>query len=195
MKELARSNLSTVRNAEIVDLTAFRAGRADAICFVDDDDWFAPDVGEHLDGTLGYDGFVWTHVALGYPTFPLHWWPVGKSELLCFTNNYAVTAEYASRNGIANIAQHWWADAVFRSLRIASIPVPLTVANKHAATVVFLERGLGGQFTRDRIKDVVQTFVRETRSIEDRDLTGIEWARSLILEVNQRFEQVLASER
>jgi hypothetical protein len=195
MKDIAKRNLAAVRNAETVDHAAFRAGEVRPICFVDDDDWFAPDLGEYLDCTLGYDGFVWTHVALGSPSYPLHRWPAGESELLCLTNNYAVTAEYATRNGIAHITEHWQADPVFRSLRIGTIPEPLSVANKHPACIVFLERNLEGQLTRNRLKHVIKTFVRGTRSVDEPSLTGIEWARTLIRDVNERFERVLASER
>jgi hypothetical protein len=194
MKELARSNLDSVRNAAIVKLDAFTADGATPICFVDDDDWFAPDLAEHLGCTLGYDGFIWTHVAVGSPEYPLSRWPAGKSDLLCFTNNYAVTSEYASRSGIAHIAEHWQADAVFRSLRIRAIYLPLSVANKHPGSVVFLERNLEGQLSRDKLKQVIATFVRGTRSIDAHFLTGIEWSRPLIEEVNHRFEQILASE-
>src|SRR5262245_40399233 len=78
MKEIARSNLTAVSNAELVELDAFRSDGARPICFVDDDDWFAPDLAKHLDWTLGYDGFIWTHVALGFWTYPTHRWPVGE---------------------------------------------------------------------------------------------------------------------
>jgi hypothetical protein len=194
MKEIARSNLAAVRDAEIVDLAGFTADDGRPICFVDDDDWFAPDLGDYLDPTQGYDGFVWTHVAVGSPAYPLHRWPAGQCELLCYTNNYAVTAEYVARNGIAHIAEHWQADPVFRSLRIGTLPQPLSVANKHPASVVFLERNLRGQPSRDKIKEVVATFVRGTQLIDNQALTGIEWAGPLIREVNKRFQQVLASE-
>jgi hypothetical protein len=194
MKQLAKSNLMAVHNAQIVDLSAFRVEGAEAICFVDDDDWFAPDLAEHLDWTLGYDGVIWTHVAAGFLTCPLQRWLPGESELLCFTNNYAISAEYASKNGIGHITEHWQADGVFRSLRIGTSPLPLSVANKHPGSVVFLERSLEGQLTRDRIKEVVARFVRGSRSIEQHSLNGIEWAGPLIREVNQRFEDVLASE-
>jgi hypothetical protein len=193
MKEIAKTNLRAVRDAQTVELADFRADSARTICFVDDDDWFAPDLAEHLDCTLGCDGFIWTHVAVGSPAYPLRTWPAGTSELMCFTNNYAVSAEYARRNGIAEVAQHWHADAVFRSLRIGSIPLPLSVANKHPASLVFLERNLEGQFTHDKLKDSIATFVRGTSLVDEHLLTGIEWARSLILEVNRRFAQVLAS--
>ena len=194
MKDIAQSNLAAVRNAESVGHAVFRAGGARAICFVDDDDWFAPDLGEYLDCRLGYDGFVWTQVALGSPSYPLHRWPAGESELLCFTNNYAVTSEYAAKNGVAHITEHWQADPVFRSLKIGTIPHPLSVANKHPGSVVFLERNLQGQLTRTRLKEVITAFVRGTGSVDERALAGIEWARPLIRDVNKRFEQVLASE-
>lgn len=193
MKDIAKCNLASVRNAEIVDHRDFKPEGGRAICFVDDDDWLAPDLGEHLDCRLGYDGFIWTHVAVGSPTFPLHRWPAGESEWLCFTNNYAVSDEYARKNGIEHVAQHWAADSVFRSLRIDSIPLPLSVANKHPASVVFLERNMESQLTHDKIKQVLATFVGETRSVDEHSLTGIEWAGPMIGAVNHHFEQVLAS--
>jgi hypothetical protein len=195
MKQIAKRHLKSIKGAEIVDLADFRPDGAGAICFVDDDDWFAPDLAEHLACRGRFDGFVWTHIAAGFLTSPLQRWLPGESELLCYTNNYAVSAEYARQNGIAHITEHWQADPIFRSLRIDKILHPLSVANKHPGSVVFLERGLEGQFTRDRIKDVVARFVHGTRFIDDHSLRGAEWAGPLIREVNQRFDQVLASER
>jgi hypothetical protein len=195
MKEIAKGNLAAVANVGSVGAAPYQTGAAAAICFVDDDDWFAPDLGEHLDTGFGYDGFVWTHVALGSPSYPLHRWPAGESELLCYTNNYAVTGEYAARNGIAHITEHWQADPVFRSLKIATIPRPLSVANKHPGSVVFLERNLEGQLTGIRLKEVIASFIRGTGSVDEPALAGIEWARPLIRNVNHSFDQVLASER
>ena len=195
MKDLAFSNLATVRNADLVDIGAFAVGDACAICFVDDDDWFAPDLGAHLDLASEYDGLVWTHVAVGFLTgpYPLQFWPPGTSELLCFTNNYAVSADYARAHGIDHVAQHWLADGAFRSLRIRPIPFPLSVANKHPASVVALERHLDGQFTSAKLRDVMATFVRGTRALDERLFDGIEWARPLVAASSNHFEQVLAS--
>jgi hypothetical protein len=195
MKDLAISNLTKVRNAHLVDIGAFAVADACAICFVDDDDWFAPDLGEHLDLASECDGFIWTHVAVGFLTgpYPLQSWPAGTSELLCYTNNYAVSAEYARAHGIDHVAQHWLADEAFRSLRIRPVPFRLSVANKHPASVVALERHLEGQFTPAKLRDVVATFVRGTRALDERMFDGIEWARPLIAAAGNHFEQVLAS--
>jgi hypothetical protein len=120
-------------------------------------------------------------------------WPPATSEFLCYTNNYAVSAEYAQAHGIDHVAQHWLADKVFRSLRIRQISCPLSVANKHPASVVALERHLDGQFTAARLRDVVAAFVRGTRGLDEGMFDGIEWARPLVAAATNHFEQVLAS--
>jgi len=195
MKDIARSNLANVRSAHLVDIGAFAVDDACAVCFVDDDDWFAPDLGEHLDFASACDALIWTHVAVGFLThpYPLQRWPAGESKLLCFTNNYAVSAEYVRAHGIDQVAQHWLADAAFRSLRIRAIPLPLSVANKHPASVVSLERNLQGRFTPAKLRDVLARFVRGTRSLDAGALTGIEWARPFLAAASNHFEQVLAS--
>jgi hypothetical protein len=195
MKDLAIGNLANVRNARHVDIGAFAVADAGAICFVDDDDWFAPDLGRHLDVAPDCDGLIWTHVAVGFLAGPhlLQSWAAGTSELLCFTNNYAVSAAYARTHGIDHVVQHWLADEAFRSLRIRPIAVALSVANKHPASFVALERHLEGQFTPARLRDVVGKFVHGTRALDGRFFDGIEWARPLIAAASTHFEQVLAS--
>ncbi len=194
MKDVALSNLANVRDARLVDIGAFAADSACPVCFVDDDDWFSPDLGEHLDFTPGFDGLVWTHVALGFLMDPLQRWPAGqRDDFLCFTNNYAVSPEYVRAHGIDHVAQHWLADAAFRSLRIRLISPPLSMANKHPASVVFLERSLDGQLTPAKLREVVATFVRDAGAIDDAALIGIEWARPFVAAAEDHFKQVLAS--
>ena len=193
MKDIAATALRSVRDATLAESTGFKADGHWPVCFVDDDDWFAPDLAEHLRFPPDGDALVWPQTAVGSPTYPLHRFQVGTSQLLCYTNNYAVSAAYARDHGIDGVLQHWVADTTFRSLRLHAIDEPMSVANKHPASVVWLERNLKGELKPEALKRVVAEFVHGTATTGEETLAGVVWAQPYIELTNRHFERVLAS--
>lgn len=198
MKEIAGAALAAVRGARLADAATFAPGfAADGdrpVCFVDDDDWFAPDLGEHLSGLAGCDGALWTHVSFGFHN-RLERFDPGATEWWCFTNNYAVTADYVHRCGVAGVMQHWAADKTFRKLRVRRLAAALSFANKHPASLVALERGLEGPLSGTSLGALVSGFVRGLEGVDDAALDGVRWARPYLDATQHHFSRVLASAR
>lgn len=194
MKEIAEAALANVRGAVSVEESSFSPAAERPLVFVDDDDWFAPDLADHLGQVAGFDGLLWTHVAVGFENRVQRFVP-GTTDWWCYTNNYAVSPEFARLHGIAHVTQHWIADRTFRTLRLRRLEAPLSVANKHPASVVFLERTLSGPPSASELRRVVSGFVRGLEAIEDTELQGLEWARPHLEASGRHFSRVLASVR
>jgi len=194
MKDIAQRSLAAVAGASCVDEASFEPSAGRPVCFVDDDDWFAPVLGEQVGSLSACDGALWTHVALGFGNRLQRFAPAA-TDWWCFTNNYAVSPAYVGRHGIAAVTQHWIADQTFRTLRLRHVMAPLSVANKHPASVVFLERSLDGPVSGQSLTRAVAAFVDGLARIGETDLEGIEWAQPYIEATHRHFTCVLTSAR
>lgn len=196
MKEIAQANLRSIRSCRTHQIADFRANdyaNQEIFCFVDDDDWFSPEICAALhaadDGKV--DGFRWKHVAFGSK----------DGEALTFravsptvyTNNYAVKASYLKNKSgnLQAVLQHFDADAAFKKMRIADIDSYLSVTNKHPASTIFLETKLGDERTKEKLVDVINQYCDIVCKFDSASIPGeIGWVNDQIQEL-QNFSRDL----
>jgi len=214
IKEISLANFRMVRNAALVDV-ADVAGNVDRkahYLFTDDDDWYAPHVGEILAGigTRSCEAILWRSVRYGggIESRP----PDG----VFYTNNYAVSGaflarEWRGRSNLDRSMQHFDANGTFgdrtqplserlgygvvlRSLLqpgyapVATLQHHLSVTNKHPASTVTLER-LGPDPTDAGLRESIEDALRKNRDVAlPQDLA---WAQAAMDEVNRVLERLL----
>ena len=189
MKEIAQANLRTIRNCSVHQIADFKTADFDnreIFCFVDDDDWFSPEIFTSLEGADDgkIEGFRWKHVVFGNKD--------GQAVTLravsptVYTNNYAVKAGYLKNKpaNLKSVLQHFDADAAFKKMKIVNIDSYLSVTNKHPASTIFLESNLGDQRTREKLIEVVGSYCEGVTKFELSTLPNeIRWAQSQIEEL------------
>lgn len=189
MKEIAQTNLRSIRNCRTHQIADFKTGdfeNQEIFCFVDDDDWFSPEIHTALeaadDGKI--EGFRWKHVAFGNKD--------GEAVTLravsptVYTNNYAVKASYLKSKpaNLKSVLQHFDADAAFKKMKIANIDSYLSVTNKHPGSTIFLESNLGEQRTREKLIEVVNQYCDSVSGFDSSSLPReIGWAQAQIEEL------------
>lgn len=188
--------------AAVVDQHAFDpAGiqAASLVAFVDDDDWFAPDLFEALEPHRHHDYLVWGSVRLGgfyndaaaaENTTALMKRDI---ELLSYTNNYAVTAAALLRHGLDRLAEHFNAQTMMASgvLDVALLDRYLSVANKSAAATLSALHNLASPaFRADPRRSLEQGF----RSILDLTIeqADLQWMEAPLADYKRLIARCLA---
>lgn len=164
LKEIAMRSRAEMRGVERIDLAA--AAGLDApgawLVFSDDDDWFAPDLARWLRADTGRGDAVviWRSLVLrdGFERRAV--------DHYCYTNNYGVRGRLAAahRDGFELVAQHWLAQETISRLapQICFIDRPLSVTNRHPASTLELERGLGDNLDAATLRAMVADWVAKT---------------------------------
>lgn len=193
MKEISEDNLHTLSNIILVSNEQRKNGRPaenSIICFIDDDDWFHPKIGELLltNYELSLDGYLWQHLACGrFTGNGLHY----RSELnYCFTNNYAVTTKLIEEVGWQNLEQHWLANNYLETKNFKRLSKYLSMTNKHPAATVMLETLGASNLKSSDLIDFVNTYVHRTKAALDESKSEASWALPYIGEVLEFFSQL-----
>jgi len=195
LKALALETYDAVRQAALVrhqdwDGSAPPGGR---ICFVDDDDWMAPNLFESLRAPAsGEDGVLWGSLRLGRVFAPDGYAvPIVQHRPLdhiVYTNNYAVTARALQRLGRTALFEH---DAAQRSFDrpdfvIAASRQYLSCAVKHPCCTMSVNYLMSQESFRADPRREMAAFVA---GLEALALDGLEpWLRGPFT----RFRRVMA---
>lgn len=156
LKDITLRNFAAVREARLVTAADLRSWPPSRLTlFSDDDDWFAPDLVEHLARVAEKaDGITWT--ATMYSGQFLR-----SPEILCSTNNYAVSAwaDVGSRWQEA-VLRHGRATRTFRTkgFRTVHLPLPLSVFNRHPASALTITQALDERPGRDGLVALLEEF-------------------------------------
>lgn len=214
MKEISSSNLRTVTGSTLVRIEQVRdVLQPDHLyLFIDDDDWYAPDIGKHLSGAdpRTCDAVLWGSAVFGRGI-------TLRMDRVFWTNSYAVSGTFLLQReeNLRRVSQHFGAQSTFygkprsflrrlgfRSLlRKLFVPAYRTVVtldrycsatNKHPASTVVLE-SLGDNPTADDLRRLIQETVRANRSaiIPPEFL----WAKPYVDRVNDFYTHLLAGSR
>lgn len=168
LKDIAQANLRAVENSRQVlagEWTASDANKTRLILFIDDDDWLHPRIWSLLAPQISsrHDGYIFGNVLC---TAAVELREIADG---CYTNNYAVAAEYLQRQpqAFAALEQHWDANRVFHdaAFRFAIPKLYLSATNKHPASTMKLKDGLHGQsLSAALLTQLVERYVDESSS-------------------------------
>ncbi len=163
MKEIAQANLKRIKNCRIHQMSEFNVrdfANQDLFCFVDDDDWFTPDIFTALEAVdeSNIEGFRWRHSVVGNKD--------GEAFILravspvVYTNNYAVKGSYlkSKAGNLQAVLQHFDANEAFKKMKIVEIDSYLSTTNKHPASTIFLESNLGDKRTQENLVNIVNQY-------------------------------------
>lgn len=152
LKEISLENFQSVKSSTVVHQHEFAVEHiADdtLVAFVDDDDWFSPELFDPLRRAGDAEGYFWGSIRLGHRfigEIALHHpHEVGASALayrpitsVIYTNNYVVRGSALRRAGLAACLEHYSAEAAMKAghFQPMLIPAYLSCANKHPACTV-----------------------------------------------------------
>ena len=201
MKQIAQELLARMTVREIVHGPPPENGGKTLYLVTDDDDWCSPGLPAALAAVPreGYDGVTWGSAVLG----PLRrdadepilaepdavkWRPL---TVACHSNNYALTPEYFRQPGAGwdRVFSHGHADAEFRRRRVFNIERYLSVKNTNPASTVFLENGLKREFSKARLRRLVEQYNARLGTVDDPRLG---WAKTSIETVRCFFRDLVA---
>lgn len=178
MKEIAAENLAMVAGARIQSIDQFRPPfERDALyTFIDDDDWFAPDLAERLLSSEAAiaDGTAWQWVRFTDGNILAR-----EYYETCHTNNYAVHGSFlAERDDFSLACQHFTAQRLLYrdGVNIFPINAPLSITNKHPCSFLGLKsRKFDQRSLRTRVGSYRKflTSTQEQQNIMARDVA---WA-------------------
>ena len=187
MKVIASDNLAGLENAVLLENDALITNELPSnvwVSFVDDDDWFRPDMWRFFPSPSDLDAVIWRHSGFGKPgpdAVILH-----SETGHVYTNNYAVTANYLRAHGSASVFQHWEADATLSACRVARLPSVLSMTNKHPASALSLRRIGLSLDPQQRMGDLISEYNRRTAILECPQEAI--WALPMIRRVRSYFE-------
>jgi hypothetical protein len=190
MKGIATSNWLTVEGAQVLDTNDWTLSDVPDdvwVAFVDDDDWFRPDIGRFLPDPRGLDGVVWQHSIFGWPDGDVI--AIRDETGLCYTNNYAVTGRYLKTHGVETVLQHWDADRAFKELSVTRIGRVLSMTNGHAASAISLERAGRKEMAGERLLKATADYV--ARTADAPFPPAATWAWPMIAQVHGYFVQLI----
>ena len=190
LKEIAMGSRADMRGVERIDLAG--AATLDApgawLVFSDDDDWFAPDLADRLrtETGRGDEVVIWRSLVLrdGFERRAV--------DHYCYTNNYGVRGRLAAIHcdRFECVAQHWLAQDTISRLAPPTrfIDQPLSVTNRHPASTLELERGLGDRLDGARLRAMVADWMAKTGRA---DLATVPWTERHIGALRQVFQRLL----
>jgi hypothetical protein len=190
LKDIATATRQQMHGVQIIDLDSARSLNDDnaLLLFTDDDDWFAPDIAEHLKhhSRQADKVVIWRSLVLrkGFER--------RGEDCFCYTNNYALRGQYAQahRDDFARVAQHWLAqDTITREAPVLRyIDLPLSITNRHPASTVELERGLGANLDAHLLRELVATWVHNLAVVET---SAVPWSQDHVAAIKALFRELI----
>jgi hypothetical protein len=186
LKAIALKNFAAVKGSSLVDFLTLeeRLLPEDAlVTFVDDDDWFAPNLFERLLEKPSGDGFKWGSVALGFFSHTLHEQGLGglltmrKLDNVIYTNNYVVSGQCLARLGSDVMLQHGNAQEALSAHRFLPVTINeyLSCANKHPASTVAARFFLTSEDFRRDPRAEIERFAQRLAAVTLTEAEGIGW--------------------
>lgn len=193
MKEMTRRNLSSVKGAQRVPISAFQPpfDHRAIYAFIDDDDWFSPNLAEALLGSRDAlkDGVIWRSSRFDGQL------SVREHDGFCYTNNYAVTGRLLAADAEAApaVCQHLGTQAkLHRSHMQVWIPgLTLSVTNKHPCSTMSLKRAMHDRMPLHQLVQNYSDFLSTPLQAQVVD-EGLAWALPLMREVAQTLSESAA---
>jgi hypothetical protein len=164
--------------------------------FVDDDDWYSPDLGSVLGGCAPnhFNILLWLTTNVGSPNQPrpiFYWDKNGR----CMTNNYAASGQWFKKNG--SMACAYSDGAALRSVEAQSsveqIELRLSVSNKGPISSVSMHKGLGNSREPQALLALVENYLYRMSSLVPSDISRISWSSALIDKTIQIYQDVYDS--
>lgn len=203
LKELALQNFQQAEKIIFVPYQQYKniPQKTGYYIFLDDDDWIDPKINSHLWQHL--DSFalpptllLWRSANIGSPTqehVVFVWGMNGR----CMTNNYAVHSSLLQPfSRINDVLQHKDAEKLFTARRdVPHLDCALTVSNKSPISSVSLDRGLSGDFSSEKLRQLVDSYLERMHQVQDSELVYVPWSKSLLQQTIGIFEQVASSKK
>lgn len=186
LKAIALKNFAAVKGACLIDFQTLeeRLLPEDArVTFVDDDDWFAPNLFERLLEKRSGDGFKWGSAALGFVSRALHEQRVGglltmrKIDTRIYTNNYVVSGQCLARLGSDVLFQHYSAQQALTEHRFLPVTINeyLSCTNKHPASTMAAQFFLTSEDFRRDPRAEIERFAQRIAAVTLTEAEGIGW--------------------
>ena len=192
VREIARISLANVDGARCSAWEEIPTGCL--VLPVDDDDWFAPEVGRTLEAAVPGEAYRWTSTFIEVPLDFGHRLgllrrrlrPATPPKWVCTTNNYALV----KRDGVepllrSHVLASEWVEAQPPG-RVKVIERPLSAMNRTLGSQTSLGYGRDG-LTRAQLLRKLRAYRRLYRRL---DLSGIEWARPYVAMMAELMDDV-----
>ncbi len=186
LKVIALKNFAAVKGARLIDfqtLEELLLPEDALVAFVDNDDWFAPNLFERLLEIRSEDGFKWGSVRLGVAFSALH--DQGGCDLLTMrkinnticTNNYAVSGQCIARLGRDALLRHSYAKQAFTAHRFLPVTINeyLSCTNKHPACTGAASVFLTSEDFRRDPRAEIELFAQRLAAVSLAVSEGIGW--------------------
>lgn len=197
IKLIAERNLNTLDEVQISQWSEEREiPQLDApYVFIDDDDWFSPELPKIMNLLTPdkLDIVLWRVTNIGSPNQPIPVFYWGKSGR-CMTHNYAVSGRWIDQHSIEDVMDHGRAMKTIHALdNVLQLDVCLGVSNKGPISSVSLHKGLAGELEPPKLASLVATYLDRMATITMADLAHIAWAKDLVDETINVYQDVLDS--
>lgn len=163
--------------------------------FVDDDDWVSPDLVALLCAQpvlSSCDAVLWRATNIGSPqqADAVFTWGLNGRVM---TNNYAVSGRWLleSAERFEQVVQHHSAYHCLNAMQLPQLDLAITASNKSPISSVSLERGLQGEFTQPKLRQLIRSYVEKMRAVEPQTFAMAAWLAPWLAETTQLFAEVL----
>lgn len=203
LKEISLGNFAAASSVNVVPYQDYRniPQQAGYYLFLDDDDWIDPQVVAHLANQLAALPslpllLLWRSANIGSPNqehVVFVWGMNGR----CMTNNYAVHSDWLQPfSRIHEVLQHKDAAVFFeKQQNVPHLDCALTVSNKSPVSSVSLDRGLNGDFSSQKLVQLVENYLERMHRVQDSELVYMPWCKPLLQETLAVFDAVLKSRK
>ncbi len=193
MKEISQDNLASLVEARVItakELTTNWVAKS-IVCFVDDDDWFHPDIAKFLlVGHESYiDGYLWPHMVYGRQAGSALC--IREDLNFCYTNNYAIAPRLLEEVGWQALEQHWLANTFLQNKNFHRLPFYLSMTNKHPASTVMLESVEKENLDSPGLINLVRDYVARTKMVCAEPKLESSWAIKYMKEVEKLFSELV----
>jgi hypothetical protein len=203
LKELSLQNFQQAQDVIFVPYQNYRniPQQPGYYVFLDDDDWIDPQISTHLQQHLNAFSsspplLLWRSANIGSPTqehVVFVWGMNGR----CMTNNYAIHSSFLQPfSRIHEVLQHKDAAALIdKEKNIPHLDCALTVSNKSPISSVSLDRGLNGDFSPEKLRQLVNNYLERMCQVQDSELVYMPWARPLLTGTIMIFEKIISGKK
>lgn len=203
LKELSLQNFRSAKALDFIPYDAYQniPQQQGYYIFLDDDDWVDPQINLHLQEHLQPFSsppplLLWRSANIGSPNqqhVVFVWGMNGR----CMTNNYAIHSSFLQPFAkIHEVLQHKDAAAyIDKQTNTPHLDCALTVSNKSPISSVSLDRGLNGDFSPEKLWQLVNYYVERMQRVQDSELAYMPWVKPLLQQVTTIFETVAVSRK
>ncbi|MEZ5539303.1 MAG: hypothetical protein R3E63_04965 [Pseudomonadales bacterium] len=197
LKEIAQKNIAQ-SDAQFIHFKNYNniPDKKGFYVFLDDDDWMDPEIAAVLGGQSVDDhaALLWRSMNIGSPQqeHPVFIWGLNGR---CMTNNYAVSSVWLNHlKNIDRVVQHAAAEKTLATMgHVMQLDAVLTASNKSPCSSVSLDRGLQGNFSSEKLAQLVHDYLKKMATMTAEHLWMGGWSAPWIAQTIALFERVSAS--